>query len=265
MNPIAVHLSAPQAQKSFDTLTRILSTAKGEERKTIQGLLDKLAPELSDYRSQQAIEQREAAAASAVDAVVAPIVATLPEIKKRGLSPSTMAYAAQIEQSFRRAEKRLEDAQRAKASKLPAKKRHTVDLTVEEMHKAALNDLTRRLTKATVAFLSSKDKPLAASKDYDLVDKRETLARQCLATGLRQGARAKTWDTVEMAGVAFADMHSHFKLGVAILGGDIKKIDQAGNMDTVCREELTEAVWKFAMDGGAERLVRTTKPARMKR
>lgn len=265
MSDFALNLTLTQAEKSVKTLTRILDGAKGEERKVIKALLDKLAP---GVEAQKKIEQREreqGQVSALVEATTASVLDRIAVMQKRGLRPSTLHYATRVVAAFQEAEKSVEAAVAAKAKAAGKKNSFNTELTLEEMQAAGMNKLARQLTKLGEAFDAARDMPLPVSDKYTLADKRATLAKRCFASALSEGRGAKKWDELDMVAMCFNDMLTHMKLGAAILEGNPRKIDQASSMDTATRDAMHQTVWEFTCNGGVDAVSLAQKPARRPR
>lgn len=244
MADISVSLSSSQAEKMLPLLQKIRGGASGEERKIIDGLLQKLGPQIEKAKEMQGIQMERQMCSDAVCAMAQVVVDTLPLLRRKGVSNEVVRYINTVDTIFQKAETSIQDAHKAYISTLPKADRDSAELP-SDIFLRTLAPSRKKLERSTEDFKGGQNTPLEASGGYSLGAKRMSLAKKCLGTGLSVGSNAEDWGEIDMVSLCFADMNTHMKLGVALLGGNATKIEEASNMDTGCRDGLDEKVWDF--------------------
>lgn len=247
MTDISVSLTSSQAEKMLPLLQKVRGSAKGEERKIIDGLLRKLSPQIKQANEQAEIQAEQNRCEAEVESMAKIGLDTLPSIKRRGLSAEVVSYISSVSKIFEKAEEDVKAARKAYVATLPKANRDSADLPADLFIKA-IAPSRRKLERTTENFKASDNSPLEASETYTLAPKRLALAKKCLSTGLSEAENAGGWNEIDMVSMCFSDMNTHVQLGVALLSGNKARIDEASDMDTACRDGLDEKVWKLVTE-----------------
>lgn len=151
-------------------------------------------------------------------------------------------------------EKEIDRKVNALAVKNPAKNASERDILSRvqnfESHVLYL-DLVKKAEEKLQSLLTTKKTPVASSPDYPYQKKRATLSNQCAVSAKKMIQNEHGYaeeGSVSMFSVFVSDARDHYKVGLALLEGDPRKIDNATSLDTASREELSDDVWSFVMN-----------------
>lgn len=241
---ITLNLTEAKAEKFASLLEKVRAGSKGEERKVIDDLIESIDAQNKKKEDLKQHKQDIEDYGSIVESLLAPISKVLPVLKKRGLSKESVAYINALDGIFRDMEQRLETETKAHAKTLPPKDRPMAELPITKLDKT-LNPIKGKIERLTEKFISGPKTRIPVSEKSPHVKTRAQLAKKCFETGLEIGDNATGDYDLSMSSLYVSDMNTHVKLGVALLGGNMQKIDDASNMDTACRDYLDEKVWNF--------------------
>lgn len=241
---VTLQLTETKAEKFASFLEKVRAGSKGEERKVIDDLIESIASQnkhRDDLKQhKQDIENYEVI----VKSLHAPVLRAFPVLKKRGLSKESVAYINALEVIFSDMDQRIDAETQTHAKTLPVKDRALAELPISKLEKIT-NPIKGKIERLTDKFIISSKTPIPVSEKSPQVKKRQQLAKKCFATGLYIGENATGDYDLSMSSLYIADMNTHVKLGVAILGGNMQKIDAASNMDTACRDYIDDEVWNY--------------------
>lgn len=258
MTDISVSMTSEQADKMLPLLKKVRAGAKGEERKTIDRLLRDIEKTIDQRNALNALQKEQDKCADEVNFLAKLVLDTIPYIKRRGLTAEVVTYINSVDKIFRQGEKDIEGAKSAYQATLPRAQRDQSEIPSDVFIKT-LAPTRRKLGRAIDTFKASSVTPLEASENYELAPKRLTLAKKCLGTALNQGVGAGEWNEIDMVAMCFGDMNTHLQLGVAILSGNVSRIENASNMDTACRDGIDNNVWQFVISAGDDGIDRVTR------
>lgn len=258
-----ITISTEKAEKIVLLLQTLHAISRGEDKRMLAGLIKDIGGEV------KAQKKADKDLADSIDdeqkymdfniAMTDMVAKCRPLMKKRGMSREVVAYINAIDNVFEEAEARVEAAWAAHQKTLPKNERGDTALPFA-LYEKTMTPIKNKIERLTQKFKESDNTPIESSASYTHVDKRQKLANQCLRTAIDRIEHAKGWEEdIEMISLDFSDANTIVKLGVAILGGNPAKIDQASNMDTACRELLTTQVWDFVTDD-LDKLKRASRP-----
>ena len=243
---VAPRLTERQLSAAATWLRKEAKSASEDSRRFAGALLRHVEPQLSaiaDKRIEIA-EHRDFVQHN--KGLVDVIVSTLPTMVKRGLTRSAVIFTESVKMELLALEKNLREQLMVIIDALPNAKRKDVRLPMATILKRS-ERTHRNLLLHQERYLASTDKALKPSKNWGAITSRKKIAYSCFKTGIESARRVVVWegDDVEMIALEIGDQLAHFKLGVAILDGNPKKIKLAFDMDTACSDKLSKDVYCF--------------------
>ena len=202
-----------------------------------QGVSDAVSAQLSKWEKGHA--KTNTVLIDAIDALIA-----------KGMNKTVYQELATLKNDFSQFEK-MTSAQDKKIEKSNAKTPAGLLKKIVALDQAVRQHEFFEQTRDRVLQVKvlSKDN-IPPSNDYPMVRIRQKLANNCVKTSREELSGAHGFvgddDGFGMFSMYVFDAFNHYKLGVELLGGDPKKIEDASYMDTASREGIDKDVWEFA-------------------
>lgn len=144
---------------------------------------------------------------------------------------------------------RLEDGVRNSNKGLPS---DVVRLVIDVERLCAQTTFFEQIQRYVSAVEVPADTFIKASEEYPLRAQRARLARRCLSSSRSEWGNCENFveetDKMPMFAMFMGDALTHYELGLALLNGTPKTIQQASSMDTATRDALNERVWDFVCE-----------------
>jgi len=235
--------------KSSKTIQGVLKKAIADNEKTKKSVADDLFFE--NLEKQVDLKEKE------FEKISVPALETIQKMILKSPQPNSTVFlalsklAADFELERGKARKKQEKIKSANSNVSDDILEKIVWL--EEMEDVAkfFQKMQSSVLKA-IAATKSKDN-IKVSNDYPKRRERSKLAPLCVSSSNSEFSGAFNFlgrgdQIMEMASMFVSDAKNHYNLGVEILGGSPKKIEDARSMDTASRDGINDSVWEFVSE-----------------